>query len=439
MKTLIDLLNQKEEDQLYTPNTTIEPVRGQAGTFDSLSQVDNADLGKAGQAMGLPINPTSTPLVPGLTNDELAQEQAAARAAELAAAAQAPELSGSANRSPAVISSIKNSGSAQTGTKELSPLEKLEAQLAELNNQRKKELEDAENRQWKANLIAGLAPHLGLMVSGAQAMNTKASVTPTQMPKIEVGDLVSGVDKKFKPELDQVLERYKSLKRANEPMTEYQRRQLELWEKGMDQKDKFAELTNNRFYDGLDHRKDVNSYKKIDGIQTAFNKDKQVVKSEEGIQSARTIREMVSSNNPIAEEAAKTFAARASGEVGALSDQDRNAYGGSKAILARIGAIKDQLTTGTLSDENRKFMLELSDKFEQANKRNLEERLSLYSKQATKKLDLDEKEVRQILRPALELDLEGKQTAPQTVERKTKDGRIAIFDATTKQFLKYKD
>lgn len=157
-------------------------------------------------------------------------------------------------------------------------------------------------------------------------------------------------------------------------------------------------------------REEKFEYDKIKNLQDSFNKDKQVVKAEERIQSAATLRDMID-GNPITQEAAKTFAARASGEVGALSDQDRAAYGGSKAIKDRINSIFTRAVTGELTDTDKKFMKELADKFEQAGQRDLQERLSVFSKQGTKRTKMSEDEVRETIRPDLALQKQ-QQTKP---------------------------
>ena len=150
----------------------------------------------------------------------------------------------------------------------------------------------------------------------------------------------------------------------------------------------------------FDFKKQEADYNKVVKLQDSFNKDKQVTKAEERIQSAQTLRDMVN-GNPITQEAAKTFAARASGEVGALSDQDRAAYGGTKAILSKINQIATQAASGELTEENKKFMIELADKFEQAGRRDLSARLDVYAKQGTKRVKMSEDEVKEIIRPDL--------------------------------------
>jgi hypothetical protein len=440
MNKLLDLLNQKndEEEQLYTPSSSIVPVRGPEGTMDSLRNVDNAELGKAGQSLGLPIDPTSIPLVSGLTNDELAQEQAVAPKVDAVSnIASAPSPS-SVNRSPAVVPNTKK----PDAPKELSPIERLESKLSELHDQRKKEMEAADSRQWKADLVAGLSQRIGQLTAGAQAMNTHAAVTPAQMPKIEVGDLTAKVEKKYKPEMDQLLAQYKALRKQDEPMTQYQREMLDIMKHGQVLQGNRLDANKDHFNRSLDFRQGTQNYIRLNNAQQAYNKDKVVQKSEERISAAQSMRELLASKNPISDEAAKRFAARASGEVGAMTDNDIKPFGGRQSLVGRIQQAAEQAKSGSLTDENRKLLMDLSQKFESSAKAQLHNRLDVYAKQAADDLGLTPMELKTRIRPDLAEEI-GKQPIEEapanTVERTTKDGRTAIFDATTKQFLKYKD
>jgi hypothetical protein len=197
-----------------------------------------------------------------------------------------------------------------------------------------------------------------------------------------------------------------------------------------------ARIGSSKRNEGLDFKKEQAEYAKVVKLQESFNKDKQVTKAEERIQAAETLRSMVD-GNPITQEAAKTFAARASGEVGALSDQDRAAYGGTKAILSRINQIATQAVDGELTKENKKFMKELADKFEQAGRRDLNVRLDVYAKQGTKRIKMSEDEVKEIIRPDLTMQQKEQQTSIEA-SKKRREVRQGdnIFDADTKEFIR---
>ena len=102
----------------------------------------------------------------------------------------------------------------------------ISSQLEDLLAERKRAIADAEQRQWKADLIAGLAGQVGNIVGGAQAMNTKAAVVPTQI-SVKAPDILSRVESKYKPELEAVMEKYKLLQKAQQDAAEAKLRKEE--------------------------------------------------------------------------------------------------------------------------------------------------------------------------------------------------------------------
>jgi len=168
-------------------------------------------------------------------------------------------------------------------------------------------------------------------------------------------------------------------------------------------------------------REEKFEYDKVKNLQDSFNKDKQVVKAEERMASARTMRDFLSENNPIGAEAAKRFAARASGEVGTLTDQDVSVFGGSRAVLDRLQQAAQELATGTLTENNKKFMSQLADTFEKAGQRDLEARLNIYAKQGTKRTKMSEDEVKETIRP--DLVLQQKEQSKQVIKKQYSPSR----------------
>jgi hypothetical protein len=189
-------------------------------------------------------------------------------------------------------------------------------------------------------------------------------------------------------------------------------------------------------------REEKFEYDKIKNLQDSFNKDKQVVKAEERMASARTMRDFLSENNPIGAEAAKRFAARASGEVGTLTDQDVSVFGGSRAVLDRLQQAAQELATGTLTENNKKFMNQLANTFEKAGQRDLQDRLDIYAKQGTKRTKMSEGEVKETIRPDLVLQQkeQSNTTQPQTIIRfDPKSKKNVEYDATTKKPIRFVD
>jgi hypothetical protein len=135
-----------------------------------------------------------------------------------------------------------------------------------------------------------------------------------------------------------------------------------------------------------------------------FNADPSVRKAQQSLDSANTIRTLVDSNNPIAANAIPTFMARASGEVGNLSEADKAPFGGSQAILSRFQNALEQKATGRLTPENATFIKELVNKMEGAATGNIETLAKLRSKQYSGlNSSLKEDDLYNMLRPGTRL------------------------------------
>ena len=314
----------------------------------------------------------------------------------------------------------ETSSIAQTqATAQEAPMSKSEALIAEYNKllgKGQEDLAEARRRDRMLKVGGSLGDALATYLNARSQMNVKAPGVQVQQ-----GDGLGKIADMFAtaPEIasdvaqrrQALMDQYKQLaigesaaakreleKQRIQAMEEKNRlygKQIEKMGSGREESRQFRDKA-------FDFKKQEADYNKVVKLQDSFNKDKQVTKAEERIQSAQTLRDMVN-GNPITQEAAKTFAARASGEVGALSDQDRAAYGGTKAILSKINQIATQAASGELTEENKKFMIELADKFEQAGRRDLSARLDVYAKQGTKRVKMSEDEVKEIIRPDLVL------------------------------------
>jgi hypothetical protein len=123
--------------------------------------------------------------------------------------------------------------------------------------------------------------------------------------------------------------------------------------------------------------------KNLEGIVNKFNADPGVRKSEESIDSAKLIRGMVDSDNPIAAAAVPTIMARASREVGNLSEADKAPFGGSQAMLERLNQIIKTAGSGRMTEANKSYVRGLANLFEKngrdAKKRLASERAKGYS------------------------------------------------------------
>lgn len=287
-----------------------------------------------------------------------------------------------------------------------SQLERLERLAQEMQASRAAEIEQARKQQLYADALQGVKSNLGLIVGGAQAMNTKAAVQAPKLEKMDTGNLVKEVSDRYKSDQEALMEKYKALLKAQEEAKD-RALKIQTEEDRLQRLNELEAGRDRRFYAAMGNKEDQQDYKKLEFAQNSFNKDKVVQKSEERIASARTLRELVTQNTPISAEAAKTFAARASGEVGALSDTDRAAYGGSRAIISRLEQAMKEAVEGTLTEDNKKFMLQLSDSFEQAGIRDIQTSLKKYAKQTVKRMpNMTEQEAAELIRPDIALESE---------------------------------
>lgn len=131
-----------------------------------------------------------------------------------------------------------------------------------------------------------------------------------------------------------------------------------------------------------------------------FNSNPQVRKQQQSLDGASAVRELALSDNPIAAASIPTYMARASGEVGALSEPDKRPFGGSRAILEKLEAALIEKASGKLSDENRKFLIDLSDIMERNANENLDRHGREVADQYSKtRVGLDAKTIFSSLRP----------------------------------------
>jgi len=157
---------------------------------------------------------------------------------------------------------------------------------------------------------------------------------------------------------------------------------------------------------------------KVDFINK-FIADPGVRKIQSSIDAASNVRELVMSGNPIAASAIPTYMARASGEVGNLSEADKRPFGGSQAILKRMEASLTQMATGRLTPDNQKFLIDLADVMENSAVSNLDRRAKEVSTQYGEASEfLDSDEIYKNLRPA----------TPRKLKRiETQSGRVGRF------------
>lgn len=128
-------------------------------------------------------------------------------------------------------------------------------------------------------------------------------------------------------------------------------------------------------------RREERLSKNISGLLDRFNADPSVKKSQQSLDSANMIRDLAISGNPIGASAIPTYSARMSGEVGNLSEADKKPFGGSQAVIKKVEAALKQMATGRLSDDNKRFIIELSEIVEKRAGKNLDNLARVRAKQ----------------------------------------------------------
>lgn len=104
-----------------------------------------------------------------------------------------------------------------------------------------------------------------------------------------------------------------------------------------------------------------------------FKKDKLILKYQEKADMAKNARSLAAEakTNPTAAAAMLRSLARASGEVGVLTDQDVAAFGGSQAIIAKMQRAAEKAASGKLPQADLAFILQLTNAMEKASRANI--------------------------------------------------------------------
>ncbi len=231
--------------------------------------------------------------------------------------------------------------------------------LQALRDDYKAAQEDARSRQMKAEMMAALGNNIGTVVAGAQAMNTKASVTPAQFHKIDVKDMVGGVDRNFKDNYSNLLKQYKDLQDG-------QLSQRDLLE--IDKVNLYAKMGEKRTNDSVDRTNKGAVARGATLINKAEEQDEITTKQQSQIEGIESTLDSLSkldgmkdfSTGPISGrvEKVKRYLGQSSGNRTAMTAQLEmltskygQAISGATIADAEMERIKAQLPKETDSDE----------------------------------------------------------------------------------------
>jgi hypothetical protein len=118
----------------------------------------------------------------------------------------------------------------------------------------------------------------------------------------------------------------------------------------------------------LDQRKiqeatDIKQFrtKQVIGFKTRL--DSKQAPDRKRLDAANNAIELLRIDGPIASEVAKTQMARLAGEVGNLTEQDIERFGGSKDLLSRINQFREKHESGKLTKSNKKQLEQITREF----------------------------------------------------------------------------
>ncbi len=104
-------------------------------------------------------------------------------------------------------------------------------------------------------------------------------------------------------------------------------------------------------------------------IVNAFNADPAVRKVEQMDEFSQLIVNVAASDNPIGHASLETLMARASGEVGNLSEADKKPFGGSRALSEKMKQYFSELYKGKKTPENLGFISQLAKTFQETGRK----------------------------------------------------------------------
>lgn len=115
---------------------------------------------------------------------------------------------------------------------------------------------------------------------------------------------------------------------------------------------------------------DDRTYAFIKEGKTEFNQ--KIKKSLDAFNAVSNAKASINAGNPIGDASVVNFLAKASGEVGALTEADKAPFGGSRALDAKLAQALEMAKSGKMTPANRKIVKQVIDVFEKAHRRNID-------------------------------------------------------------------
>lgn len=186
-------------------------------------------------------------------------------------------------------------------------------------------------------------------------------------------------------------------------------------------------------------RQDIKFRDEVAKYSDRIVKDPIIKKMQEqgiSLDSVADLSKFSKSGNTVAGNALGAKMARAMGEVGVLTETDVKRYTSSGRLDRRSADTLSKWMSGKPTDATLKEINQIADIMRENYSGKIQTRTDRYIKEFAKTHGMEPKEAADWLQHPFS----GDSAAPSSVEveRTTKDGKTAIFDAETKKFLRYK-
>lgn len=137
---------------------------------------------------------------------------------------------------------------------------------------------------------------------------------------------------------------------------------------------------------------------RIDLRQREFNRNAR--DNFKALDQASTAALALKLKNPVADSAIKTMLAKASGEVGNLTEAEREMFAGSPALARRAARLSKLAALGTLPDADRKDLEELISVYQENSVRGIQSRAQMVAGQLAQTIDVSEEEALKMVLPS---------------------------------------
>lgn len=147
----------------------------------------------------------------------------------------------------------------------------------------------------------------------------------------------------------------------------------------------------------------------------------------EGLYAAQNAISALNSGSAIADQAVQVMLGRASGDVGALSNQDVARYAGSKALGERVQQALTLWETGRLTEANRADLVLVAQTYERFRKDLLKQKSKFYTEQVGPAIGVDSQIANTLVMPGDGYGVSKDKIYPKAAQEKVGGGTIKVI------------